>query len=178
MLISFTGKMGVGKTTSANYLLKKLEQKRIACKIIKFAGPLYDMQKSIYDIAKLPHPKEKDRKLLQYLGTEWGRQKDENLWTNIFKKRVKEAFEQDIIVLNDDLRFDNEAVTIDELGGHIILVEGHDHHNPETIISQDHKSEQGISRHLANFKIANSGTVEQLYECLDDLVRVSINFKK
>ena len=93
MRVAFIGKMRSGKDTAAEFLL---ERSRAA--IIKFADPLYDMQEAIYTIADLPYDENtKDRRLLQLLGTEWGREKDPDLWLNIFEKTVNSCKNLNII---------------------------------------------------------------------------------
>lgn len=161
-----------GKTTALNVLHKELQKnKDIYVQYIKFAGPLYEMQDAIYDIAKLPKPKEKDRKLLQYLGTEWGRSISQTIWVDIFKRSVEELNNPDafdfcnlftnVIVTNDDTRFDNEAQAIKELGGIVVRIVGRAPAG-ETAVNTGHSSECGVSDEYVDFVIDNSGSLEQL----------------
>jgi len=120
MVLLMSGKQGSGKTTTSKYLADLLHGRGLAVKVFKFADPLYEMHQSIMDILA-PYgykPKVKWGKLLQYLGTEFGRdQLDQNIWLNIMKQKLKSWFEviewaddysKAYVVIVDDMRFKNE----------------------------------------------------------------------
>lgn len=140
MIIGLTGKKGTGKS----YCVRKLEKQYKNTSVVKFAKPLYDMQDAIYEIANLPYPDPKDRKLLQFLGTEWGRSIDKDLWINLWKDQANFLLSDGKIVLCDDIRFDNEAELVRNMGGIIIELTG-----PSRIANdgtENHASEKGIDK--------------------------------
>lgn len=163
-IIGLTGNMGSGKSTAAA-ILKKIAG---PAHIIKFAQPLYDMQEYIYARAGLEPVK--DRRLLQWLGTEWGRSINKNLWIDIWKEDVTECLERnkDAIVICDDVRFDEEAQIIKDMGGKIIKMIS----NVERIdkVNTGHASEKGINRDLVNAVVINDGTLEDLEKNLKILL--------
>lgn len=157
--------MGSGKTT----VIDLIRETGCDYAYIKFAQPLYDIQQFVYDRIGREQPKPKDRKLLQWLGTDWGRSIDENLWVNVFRNEVRHAREhlpQGGYILNDDTRFNNEAETIKELGGYIVEVVA----SPETrakrieLIQSGHASEKGIDPSFVDYRIMNNGSIEDLRE--------------
>ena len=112
IIIAISGKMGSGKTTLAESLVEKY-----AGVHLKFADPLYRMHEAIRNILDdygyIMKPK--DGKLLQLLGTEWGRETlGQNIWADLTENRIKqeiddsEELEQEAFIVVDDLRFDNE----------------------------------------------------------------------
>lgn len=81
------------------------------------------------------------RRLLQTLGTEWGRQQiHSEIWVKHWQKRAEicRAAGQRIVV--DDIRFPNEADAIRQLGGQVWLVE-----RPGVSYRGRHASEGGLS---------------------------------
>jgi len=99
---AFIAKMRGGKDTAGLYL-----QKHFGGKIVKFADPLYRMQEAICEIAGLPHDENtKHRGLLQYLGTEFGRAIDPDIWMNIMEKTMLTDPHEKLYIT--DVRFKNE----------------------------------------------------------------------
>jgi dephospho-CoA kinase len=168
-LIALTGAMGSGKTT----VLEMLKQRVPAqVKYVKFAQPLYDIQAYVYDRVRQPHPQPKDRKLLQWLGTEWGRGIDENLWVNIFKVEAEEALTEGAYVLNDDTRFENEAQMIKALGGVVVLIEASSEVRGQRIqlLNTGHPSEAGIPSKYIDYTLRNNGSLEELSQQVSTLL--------
>jgi hypothetical protein len=174
-LIGFNGKMFAGKSVAID-ALKANTKKDV--ENFKFAQPLYDIQEFMYSRIGQPIPYPKDRKLLQWLGTEWGREKDTNLWVNIWKQEVGEYLERSptAIATCDDCRFDNEAAIIKGMGGIIVQITA-----PEatrtarakelgmTIVN--HASENGISEKYVDYIIENDTTAQDLYTKVEALVK-------
>lgn len=167
-LIGFSGAMGSGKSTAISSL-EDIQHRRVVN--MKFAQPLYDLQEFAYrrisPVYQKPSNFIKDRKLLQFLGTEWGRDSIyTNLWVDLWKHEVKYLLENEpkAIIVCDDVRFDNEAVAIKELGGHIIQLICS--RNNERINTTNgiplHKSELGIDLKYVDYVIDNNGTVDDL----------------
>lgn len=172
MIIGFTANMGAGKTTAVEYLraLHSGEHKFKAVSNIKFAQALYDMQEFIYDrissVYKKPDNFVKDRKLLQWLGTEWGRGSiSQTLWIDLWKDRVKycNLSQPRGIIVCDDVRFDNEAETVRSLGGFVVKIncDKTDKRIDTTTGIKQHSSEAGINPKLVDYELNNNGTINE-----------------
>ena len=180
MILAFTGAMGVGKTTATDYI-KKLDHNGLC---VKFAQPLYDMQTFIYNRVGRELPRVKDRKLLQFLGTDWGRSTlGESVWVDLWEKNAHERLADDWLVLCDDCRFTNEAAKIKEMGGIVVHIKSE--WGWKRIDTGDgfsnHQSEAGVNPNLVDYTLENNGTIEEFEEKLRllyaDLVR-NLNQKK
>ena len=173
-IIGFHGKMGVGKSAAIEQL-KGLISQPLA--LIKFAQPLYDMQEFIYTricgVYTRPADFKKDRKLLQWIGTEWGRgQISQTLWIDLWRAEAERATASGRLVVCDDVRFDNEAEVIKRMGG--IVVEIQSERASERINTAagiaGHASEAGIRRELVAAIIENDGTIEDLKDSVTSLL--------
>jgi hypothetical protein len=118
------------------------------------------------------------RKLMQTLGTDWGRNCiDKSLWLNSMRARIKGYTDvanfgyRGAIVVVTDCRFDNEAELIKELGGLVVRVVRDE--TPE-VGEDSHPSEAGVSDELVGLTVHNNGTVEEfraaLIKALGDLL--------
>lgn len=167
MIIGFTGKMGVGKSTAISEI-----DLVASCpvKLVKFAQPLYDIQEFAYErissVLARPEDFKKDRKLLQWLGTEWGRGLREDLWVQIWTTRALYLSSKNVVVC-DDVRFDNEAETIKALGGVVVHILGPSRGADIGIAS--HKSEAGISPSLVDYVLTNEGDEDDFKDRVSDL---------
>lgn len=159
MIIALSGSMGSGKSTVID-ILKGMAY----FKNIKFAGPLYKMQEAIYKIAGLPQPVPKDRKLLQWLGSDWGRSIDADIWGNIWQKAADRALHYGVNVVCDDCRFDNEAERVKKMGGKIVRIVA----TPEIRAGRikleglNHVSESGIEDKWIDYTLNNNGDLDSL----------------
>jgi len=189
-LITFCGPMGSGKSTAIKEL-KKFRENIGPVILIKFAEPLYDIQEYIYDrispVYERPLNFVKDRFLLQLLGTDWGRNKiSKSLWGDLWQRKVNEslysyecpevgkvAVNPNNIVVCDDVRFDNEAKRIKDMGGIIIKLQTTK--NLERIDTntgvQNHASEAGIDDKYVDYTIVNDGTLDEFKQKLHDLYK-------
>lgn len=169
-LIAFTGPMGSGKTTALEIIRYQLLKSGYDVESIKFAQPLYDMQTYIYSRAGLEHPNTKDRKLLQFLGTEWGRGIDDRIWIDQFERHVNlvRQLYSGVVILNDDTRFNNEAELIKQLGGTLIHIQG-----PQRteLVGTQHASEAGIDEQYIDFILRN----DQDFEFLKHNIRLLLD---
>ncbi len=90
-IIMISGKQGSGKTTLATALQNLIKEKNVNCRVLKFAGPLYEMHDAVITIFEkygivIPKP---FKVLLQYLGTEVGRNSvDKDVWVTCLKNKV------------------------------------------------------------------------------------------
>lgn len=171
LLIGLSGKMGVGKSTALNIL--KDDFFPLNVQVVKFAQPLYDMQEMIYRRISAVHPRPsafiKDRVLLQWLGTDWGRGMiSEDIWVDLWKHEALTLLNKGAIVVCDDVRYDNEAELIKNLGGFTIQLTSNttDSRIDTSSGIVNHKSEAGIDSRLVDRVISNDGTVEQLRNSL------------
>jgi hypothetical protein len=162
-VIAFTGLMQSGKTTAMQMLQNILPYSNS----LKFAQPIYDMQEFIYARAGLTLH-EKDRKLMQYLGTDWGRDKDKDLWlkawTTSAKAHLDSKDERPVVLVCDDVRFDNEAQTVKDLGGCIVKVHCSELRRSErsSLTGSSHVSENGIDGNYVNYLLYNEGSLVSL----------------
>lgn len=170
-LIAFTGSMGVGKSTAIETLLPLV----VGHYNIKFAQPLYDMQEFIYErIARAytrPETFVKDRKLLQWLGTEWGRNSISlTLWGDLWEKEVNNAMENYpwATITCDDARFDNEAKRIKDMGGVLIRLTSDRNFDRITTANgiKGHASEAGVAEKYIDYTVENNGTIEEFQAAL------------
>ena len=121
MIIAIAGKQGSGKTS----LARALAEMTFDAHILKFADPMYDIHdvvNTVYNHYGIPTP-QKDGDLLQWIGTEHGRGKDENIWVNIMQTRLLESLGRNVPVVIDDLRFENEFVMLEEMGALLIRLD-------------------------------------------------------
>lgn len=168
MIIGFNGNMGVGKSTAIQTL--KVFASPVKVHLVKFAQPLYDMQEFIYSRISSVHTRPssftKDRKLLQWLGTDWGRDTiSQDLWVSTWKAAVAEiqAKSPGAIIVCDDVRFDNEAEVLKSMGGYIVKIERPDNtlHAQGGVGIVGHKSEAGVGSQFIDFTVRNEGTLQQ-----------------
>ncbi len=115
-IILISGKAGSGKTTLAQALCLLLMKKNFSVLHTTFAKPLYLMHDKVLSVLTDVgmSVEKKDRRLLQLLGTEWGRQTiGENIWVSYlanFVEKWEAGFksQQTRYVIVSDLRFVNE----------------------------------------------------------------------
>ena len=113
MIILLSGKMGSGKTTTADQLALTFEAQGYEVFRTRFAVVLYEMHDAVLNVIKsygvIP-PKKKYGELLQYLGTEFGRKQfGPDVWVECLQRVVGErAFSSKYVVIIDDMRFKNE----------------------------------------------------------------------
>jgi len=167
-IIGFSGKIGSGKTTLTEFLCNKFPYAKVS-----FADPLKFIVQYLYslDYDQLYGNKKEvidprygvtPRYLLQYIGTNLFRNWDTDFWVKVFKRKY---LSMDYIIL-DDVRFENEAAIIHEMGGIIIKVVSH--RNVNNSSSANHASEQGIKNY--DYKIYNDQGYDELHCALQELL--------
>lgn len=173
-IIAFTGLMGSGKTTAVEQIRLLAGNRGLQVQNLKLAQPLYDIQNFIYDRVSDAHfaspTMKKDRKLLQFLGTEWGRTTlGYDIWVNLWQKEANRLQHGGVdILLCDDIRFENEAKAVKDAGGLIIKLVSN---SADTRIDtksgiNKHASEAGVSNEYIDYMIENNGTLEDLRSSL------------
>jgi hypothetical protein len=157
-VIGFAGLAGSGKSSIAAEIQSILREDGKQAILTSFAAPLKIMLAALieavegeFDSAFFGPDKETPisdalpytpRKLMQTLGTEWGRhQLDPLFWTRIWQHRVANL-RPDKIVLIDDVRFPTEINVINDMvgGGKVFYIK-----RPGVIAASNHSSEHDVS---------------------------------
>lgn len=130
-VVAFTGKAGAGKSTAANYLVRKHGYTRV-----RFAGPLKAMMRAIGlsdaeiegDLKETPCALlqgKTPRHAMQTLGSEWGRDSiGPDFWIGLWRAEAERVLAAGGRIVVDDCRFPNEAAAVRALGGRVIAVAG------------------------------------------------------
>jgi len=164
--IAFSGKMQVGKTTSADYLVQKYGFVKLS-----FAGKLKEIAKDLW-----PEQFEcgqKPRKLLQDLGMKM-REIDQDVWVK-YLVRIVRSLPKDSNIVVDDLRFMNEYTALKNEGFFIVRILRDVPPSP----LDDHPSEKEVEQMPYDLLLLNTGTLDRLYEKLDKIMEmVSKNEQK
>lgn len=174
-IIAFTGGMGCGKSTA----IAQLRTPGSNPVLVKFAGPIYDIQDYVYDRIQSAYTRPpsfiKDRKLLQWIGTDWGRGTiRDSLWVDLWVAEVTHAREMSDpaqIIVCDDCRFDNESDAVRSLGGAVVKISStRAKERIDTAAGiRQHASEAGLDASKIDYEVENNGTLEEFYKKLDDL---------
>ena len=170
MIIGLCGAAGAGKDTVAEALAAG-GYGRIA-----FADPLYEAVSAItgLTVEQLHDRSRKEnalgwiscspRRLLQTLGTDWGRNMiHEEIWVMATMQRA-DAAGGDICIT--DVRFPNEAAAIKARGGVVwrVVRPGF---NPLDGAAAGHESERGVPQEYIDDEIVNSGSIADLRAAVD-----------
>lgn len=170
-LIGIAGRARSGKDTVANFIVAAIGGYRYS-----FADPIramlvplgVDMSDPYWQARKeepIPALGVSPRRMMQTLGTEWGRQLiNPDMWLIMAHQRLLQNGPGMVI---SDVRFDNEAAWIRKHGGRIIHVI-----RPDTKAVEAHASEDGIEIQDTDARLFNSGTLEELQLSARELLRV------
>lgn len=169
MIIGLAGKKRSGKDTLYNYIKDKYKEYNF--KRYAFGDPVKEACRLLFgfDDEQLYGDKKeeldeigiKPREAFQKIGTEFGRKYLHELfpnlkveigeiWIEIFRRNCKNG---NFIVT--DVRFDNEAKAINDLGGIVIYIDSN------YSLQDDHESEKIEIQY--DFIIDNKGTLEEFY---------------
>jgi hypothetical protein len=183
---------GSGKDTVAAYLVKEhnFERKAFADPLKRSIAALFDIpffeidklknRDVLVGIGEIGEPEYQQwiqyigikgltfRELLQRYGTEAHRDIfGDNFWVDI--TLPVQGFYPGRAIVVTDVRYRNEAERVKMLGGHVIsIIRG-----SAALGEQDqHRSEQFCVEypHLVDHKIYNDGSLEELYESVEDLL--------
>lgn len=104
------------------------------------------------------------RRLLQQLGTEFGRKMiGENVWVDIAKRTILDHLAEGRSVAITGIRYPNELTMIRDLGGVTWWV---DRPGGSAAVSV-HASENSVAERDFDFTLNNTGTLDHLYEIAD-----------
>lgn len=125
IVVLVSGCQGSGKTTTSDKLAEVLWH-GYGVNVIRtrYAAVLYEMHNAVVEIGRkygIPL-KDKESRLLQVMGTEWGRYTvDKNIWVNATVGKVASEFQNSKSNINvailDDCRFVNEFHAFDSVDG-------------------------------------------------------------
>lgn len=184
MIIGLTGAAGAGKDTVARHLFTRYGYMKLA-----LADPLYAMISAMtgLTVEKMADRKVKEadiawigtspRRLLQTLGTEWGRGTlGDDIWIkNLFRRidnysKAMRDWNNKLGFVVTDVRFANEAQAIRERGGHIVEIV-----RPTPLAgvpdeARQHSSEAGIPDELIDVQIVNDTDVAGLLARVDKAI--------
>lgn len=164
-IIGFSGLMGSGKSTAANYV-----RDMHSYKILSFAAPLKKAAEIIFDLDPMAFSEDGKkvidpywgitrREMLQKLGTECMR----NVFFNDFWVKRAELTLRKVKgnhVVFDDVRFDEEAEWIKSKGGLVILI------TREGLAQSTHASEKGLAN--VTHVIPNNESMSVLFGHIED----------
>lgn len=169
-MIGLCGPARTGKDTAADLLLSNVRGYRYS-----FADPIRDMIKALgvdmsnpywieHKEAPVPWLGASPRRLMQTLGTEWGRQMiREDIWLQM-AAHVFKVNGPGMVV--SDVRFENEAAWVREHGGLIIHIR---RSSAPKVAS--HISEAGVAVAEGDALVHNEGTIQEFETALMEVVQ-------
>lgn len=170
-IITISGKARYGKDTTANQIKWQLEDRGCTVLITHYADVLKFICKNFFGWDGQKN--EEGRTLLQYVGTDVVRKKNPNYWVE-FMTSVLDMFpnEWDYVVI-PDCRFPNEINDLKDRYNVCSLVvdRGTDFDNGLSEEQKKHKSEVALDNYKFDYKIDNSGTLEELEEIVDKFLQ-------
>ena len=174
MILGLAGRAGSGKTTIA----KEIKRQKSRYCIISFASPIKSMVKALLNEMGTVNTKEllgtqkgkstkiellgwrTIRYLLQTIGTEWGREMVHgDMWIDIAIAKAAAFRDAGYSVVIDDVRFDNEAASIEKVGGHIVCIE---RPKGDRVCSDEHASESSFTAKTRYKYFMNDGELESV----------------
>jgi hypothetical protein len=159
MKIAFGYMMGSGKDTAVNYMIRQFGGTRIS-----FAEPMYEIMGHAQRICGFE--REKDRKFLQWIGTEWAREKSPSVWVDVAIGKSRACNGNTFI---SDLRFRNEFDALKDDGWTCVKLTRPRPEAREGSGTVAHSSEttlNSIPDEFWDHVIDNSGDLDDLYRRL------------
>jgi len=163
ILIGLTGPAGCGKDTFAKGM-PAFHRYALAGPIKRGISEMFSLSEEFWTDRKLkeaplPWLGKSPRQLAQTLGTEWGREMvDPDLWLKLMQQRWAMVSTSPCPwMVVTDVRFDNEALTILEMGGEVWSIE-----RPDLPPVAGHSSEKGVRAGLLTGVIHNTKDIAGL----------------
>lgn len=161
-IIAISGKAQHGKDTTARILKNELEADGYSVLIAHYGDLVKYICKTFFGWDG--NKDEAGRTLLQYVGTDMIRSRDQNYWVRFIGDILTFFKDRWEYVLIPDCRFPNEIEYLREMGldvSHIRVVrEGYD--NRLTMEQQNHPSETALDMTVPDLYIHNNGTLDDL----------------
>ena len=162
-IILISGKMGSGKTTLSGHISEIFSADGYRVSQMKFADIIYELHDYILKTLienGVNHGITKDRALLQFLGTDFGRRIDKDIWAKIALRRAMEKikYRQETgvtrsIIIIDDARFENEFnIFSDALRVRLEAPEDVRKYRAESWSDVPHPSETGLDQYAMDAK--------------------------
>ncbi len=152
-----------GKDTTANIMKQQLESIGKKVLICHYADLLKYICRTFFDWDGVKD--DKGRTILQYVGTDNIRKKQEDYWVKFIADFLDMFYDEWDYVLIPDTRFPNEIDYMEnEFGNKVytIRVERPNFISPLTKEQQNHPSETALDNYNIDIVISNSGTLEDL----------------
>jgi len=182
MLVGINGFKGVGKDTVGQYLVEEygFERLSFAAKLKESASALFDVNSIFWEVWKnnndarikiVDSDHEEDepvvnisvREFLQRYGTEAHR---DIFGTDFWVDHALKGVDSNKDFVFTDARFENELQRIKSLGGYNVRITRSELDSFDT-----HASEIAPPIYLVDYSIENNGTMEELYERVDEFVK-------
>ena len=162
-IVGIAGRKGSGKTTLAEAMVYYgWHHDSFAAPIRRFMCNLFDI--SALDLEAIKETPQRalgdrtPRQVMQLLGTEWMRGYcGQDVWLNALRARISHIYATGTNVVISDVRFDNEAKFIRDLGGGVVWLE-----RPGCLRDDEHVSERGIPVHYIDHAIENDRDLDHL----------------
>ena len=175
IIIGLTGVAGSGKDTVGYYLAEQFgfETMALADPLRMGLMAMLGIDESVLnDRQKKEEPIEwlgvSPRRLLQTLGTEWGRDMiRKDLWIRLARRRLEVVLSRWRTipgVVITDCRFDDEAEMVRGMGGTVIHLQG------RGVNVGDHVSEGGVRFVDGDYRVSNDGTINTLWARIDGVL--------
>lgn len=174
--VAFGCQARVGKDTSVDILREMYPNSRR----VSFADPLYE----IHDFAqkRCRFPQQKDRRFLQWVGTDWARQQDPDVWVHLAEEEIERiaSYDPETSIFISDLRFPNEMEMLRRQGFKLVRVM-REYAQPGSTadssyvsnVQKSHASENGLvdlPPGAWDHVIVNDGTINDLRENLKAMI--------
>ena len=162
MRIAFGYRMGSGKDTAVEYLIKRYGGAHMS-----FAGPLYNIMHYAQTVCGFKQVK--DRKFLQYIGTDWARAQEDDVWVRIMRENTPQTGNAFL----SDVRFPNELQALKDDGWTCVRLirdlqddrkDGGSHTHPSEIALDS------VPDKVWDYTIYNNGSLEEFFVKLDNMV--------
>jgi len=192
MIIGLVGKKSSGKTTITNYLVEKYNfiEYALANPLKKIANIFGFEDEYLYTTEEkknIIHPilNISSRQFLQKFGTEICRDilpkilpnmnlgETNNIWIMLMEKFIEDRFmevqfnnSQSNNIIISDIRFDDEAQSLLKYDNILFI-----YINRNILSNDTHISEQGIDYYEPNIIIDNNGSLQELYQDIDNKLK-------